>query len=95
MHPHTPEAGCACRKPHPGLLLQAAAALHLDLARCWLVGDAPADIGAAEAAGVRWLLVRTGRGAETEQEHPQWPRDRICADLMAAVLRIGACPVGT
>ena len=50
--PHVPEAGCACRKPAPGLILAAAEALHLDLTRSFLVGDAISDIQAAHAAGV-------------------------------------------
>jgi len=62
--PHRPDEGCACRKPQPGLLLQAATALHLDLARSYLVGDAITDVEAALAVGVQPLLVRTGRGAD-------------------------------
>jgi len=61
--PHAPEAKSFCRKPQPGLLLQAASALHLDLARSYLVGDAITDLEAALAVGVQPLLVRTGRGA--------------------------------
>jgi D-glycero-D-manno-heptose 1,7-bisphosphate phosphatase len=60
--PHAPEAGCACRKPAPGLLLRAAGELRLDLGRSWLVGDQPSDIQAARAAGVgRAVLVRSGK----------------------------------
>src|SRR6185503_3371565 len=40
------------RKPGPGMMLQAAKDLNLDLAECWLVGDKMSDIEAAEAAGV-------------------------------------------
>jgi D-glycero-D-manno-heptose 1,7-bisphosphate phosphatase len=48
------------RKPHPGMLLQAAADLALDLARCALVGDKISDIeaGAAAGIGLRILLAR-------------------------------------
>ncbi len=64
MCPHAPQADCACRKPRPGLLLQAAAALRLDLARSYMIGDALSDLQAGKAAGVReTILVRTGRGA--------------------------------
>lgn len=63
MCPHAPQDQCACRKPQPGLLLQAAAALDLDLARSYMIGDALSDLQAGRAAGVREaLLVRTGRG---------------------------------
>ena len=61
--PHTPEDGCPCRKPAPGMLLQATKDLGLDLRRSFMVGDALTDIEAGRAVGVRGLLVRTGRGA--------------------------------
>jgi D-glycero-D-manno-heptose 1,7-bisphosphate phosphatase len=65
--PHGPAEGCACRKPLPGLLVQAARELSLDLARSVLVGDAVSDLQAGRAAGVREVcLVRTGRGAGQE-----------------------------
>ncbi len=50
--PHGPDDGCACRKPAPGLLLQAARELHLDLERSVLFGDKPSDWEAARAAGI-------------------------------------------
>jgi len=61
--PHTPDDGCPCRKPKPGLLLEAAARLDLDLPRSVLIGDALSDIQAGRAAGVgrSWILL-TGRG---------------------------------
>ena len=61
--PHAPEANCACRKPEPGLIIQAAEKLCLDLNRSILIGDAISDLLAGQAAGVnRLALVRTGRG---------------------------------
>lgn len=63
MCPHAPQAHCDCRKPRPGLLLQAAEALNLDLSRSFMIGDALSDLQAGRAAGVREaMLVRTGRG---------------------------------
>jgi D-glycero-D-manno-heptose 1,7-bisphosphate phosphatase len=63
--PHKPEDGCSCRKPEPGMLLQAAKELSLDLRRSWMIGDAWSDVAAGQAAGVRQtILLRTGRGAE-------------------------------
>ena len=55
--PHAPDAGCACRKPLPGLLLDAAAALDLDLAASVMIGDKPSDLEAGRAAGCRALSV--------------------------------------
>ena len=90
--PHTPEDRCACRKPQPGLLLAAAADLHLDLASSWLIGDSEVDLAAAACVGVRRVLVRTGRGLITEADRPGLPPDAVCSDVLAAVRRIGPCP---
>jgi histidinol-phosphate phosphatase family protein len=57
--PHAPEAGCDCRKPAPGLVLQAAALLGVDPRRCAVIGDIGADMEAAGAAGARGVLVPT------------------------------------
>ena len=59
---HHPYAGCACRKPQPGMLLDAAATHEIDLSRSYFVGDALTDYEAGVAAGVTPLMVRTGRG---------------------------------
>ena len=70
--PHHPEAGqglwrkqCDCRKGAPGLLLQAAEQLHVDLSRSFMVGDKEADMEAGQRAGCTPLLVMTGYGSET------------------------------
>jgi histidinol-phosphate phosphatase family protein len=71
--PHHPETGfvgerpelkiaCVCRKPLPGLLLQAAERMHIDLGRSFLVGDRTVDIAAGLSAGVCTIGVRTGFG---------------------------------
>lgn len=54
--PHGPDDGCPCRKPAPGLLLDAARDLGLDLARSILLGDKPSDVAAGRAAGCRASL---------------------------------------
>jgi D-glycero-D-manno-heptose 1,7-bisphosphate phosphatase len=67
MCPHVPDDQCDCRKPKPGLLLQAAEALSIDLHQSIMVGDAVTDVLAGRAAQVsRTALVRTGRGAQEE-----------------------------
>ncbi len=64
MCPHAPEDACSCRKPSPGLLLQAAKELSLDLSRSILIGDALTDLMAGRAAGIEKVaMVRSGRGA--------------------------------
>ncbi|MEU3527754.1 HAD-IIIA family hydrolase [Streptomyces sp. NPDC038707] len=55
--PHTPEDGCPCRKPRPGLVRAAAARLGVPPAACLVVGDIAADVLAARAAGARGVLV--------------------------------------
>jgi D-glycero-D-manno-heptose 1,7-bisphosphate phosphatase len=65
MCPHAPEAQCSCRKPQPGLILQAVQALSLDVSRSLMVGDAWSDLLAGFNAGIRQnVLVLTGRGQE-------------------------------
>ena len=51
---------CDCRKPAPGMLLQAASDLRLDLQACWFVGDILDDIEAGNSAGCRTILVDLG-----------------------------------
>ena len=48
---------CDCRKPRPGMLLDAAAALDLDLSRSWMIGDSDTDVEAGRAAGCLTILV--------------------------------------
>jgi D-glycero-D-manno-heptose 1,7-bisphosphate phosphatase len=65
-HPHGTvppfAAVCHCRKPKPGLLLQAAWEFDIDLGRSWMVGDNITDLQAGWAAGCRVALVMTGHG---------------------------------
>lgn len=53
---HAPAARCTCRKPAPGLILDAARELGLDVARSILVGDKPSDVAAGRAAGCRHVV---------------------------------------
>ncbi|MCS7207296.1 MAG: HAD family hydrolase [Dehalococcoidia bacterium] len=55
--PHAPWEGCTCRKPQPGLLLQAAQQLNLDLKQSFLVGNADTDIAAGKSVGCRTVLL--------------------------------------
>jgi histidinol-phosphate phosphatase family protein len=63
---HHPEARCACRKPAPGLVEQAADALGADPARCVVIGDIGADVEAARAAGARAILIPNERTLHEE-----------------------------
>jgi len=58
---------CRCRKPLPGMLLEAAGRFAIDLESSVMIGDKLADMEAGAAAGCRSILVRTGYGSEEEQ----------------------------
>ena len=64
--PHGPDDGCDCRKPAPGLLLRLADHYGVSLDGAPAIGDSLRDLQAAEAAGARPILVRTGNGGKTE-----------------------------
>jgi histidinol-phosphate phosphatase family protein len=87
---HGEEDGCACRKPEPGLIRQAASALGMEVRRCVVVGDIGADVTAAAKAGARGILVPTRH--TLPEEIRQAERDATVArDVTEAVrLAIGA-----
>lgn len=69
--PHHPDKGyegesvelkieCTCRKPKPGMLLQAARDFNIDLSQSWMVGDSENDVLAGKAAGCRTVLIGSG-----------------------------------
>lgn len=80
------QANCNCRKPKPGMLLQAADDFKLDLALCYLIGDKASDIAAGKEVGCRTVLVQTGYGS---QEWQNWSAltkpDHVAKELSAAV----------
>jgi len=55
--PHTPGDGCECRKPMPGMLLDAGRELGSDFERSWMIGNAESDIAAGRAAGCRTIRI--------------------------------------
>jgi HAD superfamily hydrolase (TIGR01662 family) len=64
--PHDPDRGCGCRKPRPGLVLAAAADLGVDPDACVVIGDIGSDVGAAQAAGARSVLIPTAQTRQAE-----------------------------
>lgn len=84
--PHHPDAGCACRKPRPGLLYQAALELGLALESSYLIGDAESDILAGLAVCCLPVLVLSGRG-KTQRERLAGYEGmfQVVADLREAV----------
>lgn len=65
--PHGPDDRCGCRKPAPGLIHAIEAALGINARGAPFVGDTLRDLRAARAAGCRPVLVRTGKGRQTER----------------------------
>lgn len=61
--PHAPDEGCLCRKPAPGLALQAAGALGLTLADSVVVGDKHSDLALGRAVGARYVAQVTAKSA--------------------------------
>lgn len=82
--PHAPEAGCACRKPRPGLILEAARRLGVAPRHCVVIGDIGADVLAARAAGARAVLVPN---PATRPEETACAPD-TATDLLTAVRRV-------
>jgi histidinol-phosphate phosphatase family protein len=64
--PHLKSEECACRKPKPGMLLQAAREHQIDLASSVFIGDTPTDAQAAHAVGIDFVLVLTGQTKTAE-----------------------------
>lgn len=96
--PHHPTEGdppyrqvCDCRKPAPGLFLQAARDMSIDLAGSFMIGDRYRDVEAAHRAGVKGVLVKTGYGADVlenigpDQETPEGKPDFIADNILQAV----------
>jgi len=88
--PHHPDEGlpplrcvCACRKPAPGLLLEAARRFALELGASWIVGDSLRDLEAGARAGLAGgVLVLTGKGQDEHAHAATAPR--TAADLPGA-----------
>jgi D-glycero-D-manno-heptose 1,7-bisphosphate phosphatase len=79
--PDAPDLPSSCRKPEPGMVLQAAADHAIDLSASYFVGDKAADIECGRRAGTRTILVLTGYGAAARDSIP----DFVCKDAVEAV----------
>ena len=84
---HTDADNCACRKPKPGMILEAAAERGIDVKQSFVVGDRWRDVEAGRAAGCLTILVDSGY----EQERPSQP-DHVVGSLRDAarlILNVG------
>jgi D-glycero-D-manno-heptose 1,7-bisphosphate phosphatase len=74
---------CMCRKPQPGLLIQACRELDLETTGSWMVGDILHDVEAGRWAGCRTVLLNNGHETEWRLTETRWP-DRIAGTLLEA-----------
>ena len=81
--PHHPDKGfpdenpaykidCPCRKPKPGMLLDAARDFNIDLSASFMIGDDERDIAAGKTAGVKTIGVRSGKGLRGSKLQPDY-----------------------
>ena len=85
---HTEDVRCVCRKPKPGMLLQAALDYGLDLSQSIMIGDQPSDILAGQAAGTSTIFVQSGLGGYWFRRGLEVMPDMIVNDLAMAADRI-------
>lgn len=84
---HDADDGCRCRKPEPGMVLDAAAALGVDPSRCVMIGDTGGDVGAALAAQAQAVLVPTARTLPHEVAEAR-SRAKVAPDLATAIAMV-------
>ncbi|MBU2572538.1 MAG: HAD family hydrolase [Elusimicrobia bacterium] len=83
--PHGPDEGCACRKPAPGLVKEAAKHHRLDLGRSYLIGDKLSDMRLAGALKLRRVFLKSGHGRSQLKKYPGPLKKQVIKnDLLAA-----------
>jgi D-glycero-D-manno-heptose 1,7-bisphosphate phosphatase len=92
--PHAPDDNCACRKPAPGLIQQAAREHGFDPRASVMIGDKAIDIETGRQVGARTVLVRTGYGREFEARG-EARADHVADDLLDAANILAAPMSGT
>ena len=83
--PHGPGAHCGCRKPASGLFTEISRRFCVDLKGVYAVGDSLRDVQAARSAGASPVLVRTGKGEDTQRHAEQLARVPVFSDLAQVV----------
>jgi len=81
---HRKDASCDCRKPRTGLFEKAQMEIGANLSDSFFIGDAASDIEAGKKAGLRTILVLTGRTPYSEVEGWKIKPDHISVDLIGA-----------
>jgi D-glycero-D-manno-heptose 1,7-bisphosphate phosphatase len=76
--PHIPGSGCNCRKPKPGMLLEAKKKYNINMLESWLIGDKEDDISAANSSGIfNTILVRSGHKIDESRSNAKYFLDSI------------------
>ena len=76
--PHGPESTCDCRKPKPGMLIEAKHKYNISMNDSWMIGDLESDIKAANAAGIsKTILVRSGHLVDVSNSNSKFTIDSI------------------
>jgi len=76
--PHQPDANCDCRKPKPGLLMQAIEKYEISKERSWMIGDSERDIRAANYAGIfNTVIVESGHPVNKKETSANYLIDSI------------------
>ena len=88
--PHHPEftGPCDCRKPKPGMILEAQSKHNIDLTKSYMVGDTLNDIQTGRSAGCRTVLVLTGYGKEEQKKIGAIVPDMIFQNLKEFAINI-------
>ena len=94
--PHMPDAGCRCRKPAPGMLLDAAAKHGVDLKESFVIGDRMMDVELAHKVGARAVLVPepgdqydVGSEKKRSKERPDMETESLADAVLWILARIG------
>jgi D-glycero-D-manno-heptose 1,7-bisphosphate phosphatase len=67
--PHDLEPACECRKPEPGMILQASREWSIDLKASWMIGDSPSDIEAGRRAGCKTIFLNATNARALAASH--------------------------
>jgi D-glycero-D-manno-heptose 1,7-bisphosphate phosphatase len=94
--PHMPDAGCRCRKPAPGMLLDAAAKHGVDLKKSFVIGDRMMDVELAHKVGAKAVLVPepgdqydVGSEKKRSKERPDMETESLADAVLWTLARIG------
>lgn len=93
--PHEPKDSCECRKPRPGLLAEISSRFQIGLDDVLFVGDTLSDIKAANAAGAKPVLVKTGKGERTLKKLSEHGFENIpvyndLSDVVNSILQVAS-----